>query len=156
MAWASDSLPGAARFDFAEAAALIEKIRNDGKATVIFYDIQYTESYGVGPLYDQRDTFNTLLRYGADVVTGVQAHVPQSLEFTDGKLILFGLGNLYFDQMWGEATRQGLIAKHTIYEGRHLSTQILVTVLYEYGQPRWATPEQRQEILQRVFVASYW
>jgi poly-gamma-glutamate capsule biosynthesis protein CapA/YwtB (metallophosphatase superfamily) len=51
------------------------------------------------PLYDQRD-FNALVRAGADIVTGVQSHVPQGMEFTDGRLVLYGLGNLFFDQMF--------------------------------------------------------
>ncbi|MEZ4583055.1 MAG: hypothetical protein R3A10_15715 [Caldilineaceae bacterium] len=52
--------------------------------------------------------------------------------------------------------RQGLIVKHTFYAGRHLSTQLLTTVVEDFGQPRWATPEERAAILQRVFDASYW
>ena len=93
------------------------------------------------------------MRAGADIVTGVQSHVPQAAEFLDGNLILYGLGNLYFDQMWREDTRQGLIAKHTIYEGRHLSTQLLPTILYDYGQPRWASPTEHAAILEKVFAA---
>ena len=51
---------------------------------------------------------------GADVVTGVMAHAPQAVELRDGRLILYGLGNLYFDQTsmagthapaWCRATR---------------------------------------------------
>jgi len=168
MAWSTDSLPGAARFDFAQAAQLIERARFpasngqvDGQvdeqgADVVFYDIQYLESYNLWPLANQRNTFNMLLQFGADVVTGMQSHVPQAMEFTDGKLILYGLGNLYFDQMWGEATRQSLIAKHTVYDGRHIGSQILVTILYDYGQPHWATAEERYTILSQLFLASYW
>jgi poly-gamma-glutamate capsule biosynthesis protein CapA/YwtB (metallophosphatase superfamily) len=96
------------------------------------------------------------VRAGADIVTGVQSHVPQGMEFTDDKLVLYGLGNLYFDQMWEQATREGIVAKHTIYEGRHISTQILTTLLYDYGQPRWTSQAQRGSILKRVFAASYW
>ncbi len=80
----------------------------------------------------------------------------QALEFTDGKLVLYGLGNLYFDQMWSQATRENMIVKHTIYQGRHISTQIMTTLLYDYGQPRWMTPDQRTSLLKRVFDASYW
>jgi poly-gamma-glutamate synthesis protein (capsule biosynthesis protein) len=49
-----------------------------------------------------------------------------------------------------------MIVKHTIYNNRHLSTQVLTTLLYDYGQPRWTTPEERTAILQRVYGASYW
>ena len=34
--------------------------------------------------------------------------------------------------------------------------QLLTTVVEDFGQPRWATPEERAAILQRVFDASYW
>ena len=58
--------------------------------------------------------------------------------------------------IWGEATRQSLIVKHTVYDGRHIGSQILVTILYDYGQPHWATAEERYTILSQLFLASYW
>ncbi len=75
-------------------------IKEDGEADVVFAELQYQESYDVTPLYDQRLDFGALARAGADVVTGVQSHVPQAVEFVDGHVVLYGLGNLYFDQMW--------------------------------------------------------
>lgn len=156
FAWATADLPGSARFDRETMAATISAIKADGKADVVLAELQYQETYNVQPLVDQRNDFRALARAGADIVTGVQSHVPQAVEFEEGKLILYGLGNLYFDQMYNQATREGLIVKHTIYAGRHLSTQILTTLLYEYGQPRWMTPVEREQLLQRVFSASYW
>ena len=90
------------------------------------------------------------------MVTGVQSHVPQAAEFVDGHLVLYGLGNLYFDQMSTEETREGLIVKHTIYQGRHLSTQLLPTLLFDYGQPRWPDAQRRAAILAKVFAAGDW
>ncbi|MFO7635441.1 MAG: CapA family protein, partial [Caldilinea sp.] len=156
MAWATDSLPGAAPFDLNILSATIRSIKAKDLADVVLVELQYQESYDVRPLADQRLDFNALVRAGADIVTGVQSHVPQGMEFTDGKLVLFGLGNLYFDQMWAQATREGMVVKHTFYDGRHISTQILTTLLYDYGQPRWTTPQERASILRRVFGASYW
>ena len=153
-AWAGEFSPGSAPFDLSVMSATIRNLKSDGVADVVFAELQYQESYDAEPLADQRLDFRALVRAGADIVTGVQSHVPQAVEFLDGRLILYGLGNLYFDQMWREDTRQGLIAKHTIYEGRHLSTQLLPTVLYDYGQPRWASPTERAAILERVFAAS--
>jgi hypothetical protein len=49
-----------------------------------------------------------------------------------------------------------MVAKHTLYEGRHISTQILTTLLYDYGQPRWTSAQERDLLLRRVFAASYW
>jgi hypothetical protein len=156
MAWATAALPGAAPFDLAILSATIRAIKQQNRADLVFVELQYQESYDVQPLVDQRLDFNALVRAGADVVTGVQSHVPQAIEFTEGKLVLFGLGNLYFDQMGAQATREGMVVKHTLYAGRHLSTQILTTLLYDYGQPRWSTPEQRADLLERVFGASFW
>lgn len=155
-AWATDFSPGSARFDLDIMSAQIRSIKEDGMADVVLTELQYQESYDVSPLYDQRLDFDALARAGADIVTGVQSHVPQALEFVDGRMVLYGLGNLYFDQMWREETREGLIVKHTIYNGRHISTQLLPTLLYDYGQPRWATPERRIAILTKVFDASNW
>jgi poly-gamma-glutamate synthesis protein (capsule biosynthesis protein) len=156
FAWATDDQPGSAEFDLAIMSAMVRELKQENKADVVLAELQYQESYDTQPLLDQRQDFTALVRAGADIVTGVQSHVPQGMEITDGKLVLYGLGNLYFDQMWDQATREGMIVKHTIYEGRHISTQILTTLLYDYGQPRWTTPAQRDSILTRVFANSDW
>ncbi|HRW06831.1 MAG TPA: CapA family protein [Caldilineaceae bacterium] len=156
FAWATDDEPGSAEFDLNIMSATIRSIKELGRADVVLAELQYQESYDVVPLVDQRQNFNALVRAGADIVTGVQSHVPQAMEFTDGKLILYGLGNLYFDQMWSQTTREGLIVKHTIYQNRHISTQVFTTLLYDYGQPQWTTSEENRAILNRVFGVSYW
>jgi poly-gamma-glutamate synthesis protein (capsule biosynthesis protein) len=123
---------------------------------VVLAELQYQESYDTMPLVDQRQDFTALARAGADIVTGVQSHVPQGMEFTDGRLVLYGLGNLYFDQMFDLSTREGLVVEHTFYDGKHLGTQVLTTLLYDYGQPRWTEGTQRESLLERVFANSYW
>jgi poly-gamma-glutamate synthesis protein (capsule biosynthesis protein) len=153
-AWATDFSPGSARFDLAIMSAAIRSIKETGDADVVLTELQYQEHYDVTPLYDQRLDFGALARAGADIVTGVQSHVPQAIEFVEGRTVLYGLGNLYFDQMLREDTREGLIVKHTIYNGRHISTQLLPTLLYDNGQPRWPDPERRAAILAKVFGAS--
>lgn len=155
-AWATDFSPGSAPFDLAIMSATIRNLKGKDLADVVFAELQYQESYGVEPLFEQRQDFGALARAGADVVTGVQSHVPQAIEFVDGRLVLHGLGNLYFDQMWREDTREGLIVKHTIYAGRHISTQLLPTLLHEYGQPRWPDGDRRTAILEKVFAAGRW
>lgn len=157
-AWATADSPGSARFDLETMQADIAAVRP--QADVVLVELQYTEfndqgDYQTEPLPRQRADFQALSAAGADIVTGVQAHQPQALEFTADGIILYGLGNLFFDQMWWEA-RQGLIARHAIYEGRHISTELLVTILEDWAQPRWATPAEREEVLRTVFAASGW
>jgi poly-gamma-glutamate synthesis protein (capsule biosynthesis protein) len=153
-AWATDYSPGSAPFDLSIMSASIRSIKQANDADVVFAELQYQESYDVTPLGDQRLDFDALARAGADVVTGVQSHVPQAVEFVEGRMVLYGLGNLYFDQMSDEDTREGLIVKHTIYNGHHISTQLLPTLLYDSGQPRWPDAQRRAAILAKVFGAS--
>jgi hypothetical protein len=154
--WAGEDTPGSARYDFATMAEQIKAARQDEGADLVLVELQWEESYEALPLPSQLEAFSALSDAGADIVTGVQSHVPQALAFRHGRLILYGLGNLFFDQMFALQTRQGLIARHVIHRGRHLSTDLLLTVIEDFAQPRWATEPERQEVLTRVFRASGW
>ncbi len=159
-AWATEDQPGACYF-YDNEERILESIRElRPQVDIIAVELQYQESYDPRPLQDQVLTFRELREAGADIVTGVQSHVPQAMEpygpeeSRGPSIIVYGLGNLFFDQMWSWQTRTELIARHTIYQGRLISTEILTAVLEDYAQPRWATPEERAEILQRIFNAA--
>ena len=156
FAWATEFYPGSLRFDLTMMSATIRSLKEAELADVVLTELQYQERYNVEPLNTQRLDFGALTRAGADIVTGVQSHVPQAVEFVDGRLINYGLGNLFFDQMLDQETREGIVAFHTIYDGRHIGTRLRTTMLYDYGQPQWTTPEENEAILKRVFDASYW
>ncbi len=159
-AWATEDQPGACYF-YDNEERILESIRElRPQVDIIAVELQYQESYDPRPLQDQVLTFRELREAGADIVTGVQSHVPQAMEpygpeeERGPSIIVYGLGNLFFDQMWSWQTRTELMARHTIYQGRLISTEILTAVLEDYAQPRWATPEERAEILQRIFAAA--
>jgi len=158
-AWASPETPGSARFERDQMIADIQAIRPE--VDLVLAEVQHTEfnqalEYQTEPLPEQMADFRALRAAGADIVTGVQAHAPQAVEPRDGGVILYGLGNLYFDQTWSWATRTGLVARHTIYAGRLLNTELLVTVIEPNMQLRWAMPEERDQVLHDVFAASEW
>jgi len=152
--WADSKSPGARVYDPATMKQSITDIRP--WADVILVEYQAEETYEYEPSYNNQIQFRATLADGADIVTGVQAHQPQAVEFSqDGRrIILYGLGNLFFDQMFADNVRQGLIPRHTIYEGRLLQTELLTTILEDYAQPRWATAAERERILKLVFAAS--
>jgi hypothetical protein len=153
-AWATEDRPGAARFSLSAIQGDLARARP--QADLIFVSVQYTETYSTAPLPVQEVEFRAVIRAGADVVTGSQAHQPQAVEFYDGGLILYGLGNLFFDQTWSTPTRQSLVARHLIYEGRLISTQLLPTVMDRDLQPVVSDADEREAILQTVFAASGW
>jgi hypothetical protein len=159
-AWATDELPGACYYyeRKEQMLALVEQLAQE--VDIVAIELQYYEHYDARPTAQQVVEFRELRERGAHLVTGVQNHVPQAWEpystyDTGGPgVILYGLGNLFFDQMWSWETRTNLIARHTIYEGRVLSTEILTTVLEDFAQPRWTEPEERAELLRRIFNAA--
>jgi poly-gamma-glutamate synthesis protein (capsule biosynthesis protein) len=110
----------------------------------------------LAPIPQQVADFQALVDAGAGIVTGVQAHAPQAVELREEGIILYGLGNLYFDQTWSWRTRTGLVPRHAIYDGRLLNTELMVTVIEPDMQLRWATPEERIVVLKTIFASSRW
>ena len=159
-AWATDDEPGACYYyDHREdLLALITELANEND--IVAVELQFEESYFADPLPRQIDEFRALREAGAGIVTGVQSHVPQAIEPYGAQdpggpgVIAYGLGNLFFDQMWSWETRTGLITRHTIYKGRVLNTEVLTTVLEDFAQPRWADENERADILTRIFNAA--
>ncbi|MCK9368527.1 CapA family protein [Candidatus Dojkabacteria bacterium] len=109
-------------------------------ASVIIVDIQFQECYSYPtssaaylPCYkplanpDQQEVFRMAVDYGADIVVGTQAHQPQTYEIYNGKLIFYGLGNLFFDQTPWVGTRQGIILTHYLYNGKLIQTKLTTT-----------------------------
>ncbi|RIK35940.1 MAG: hypothetical protein DCC55_28820 [Chloroflexi bacterium] len=159
-AWATEDQPGACYY-YDHKEMLLESVRQLAQAVdIVAVELQFEESYSPYPLPTQVSEFRQLRAAGAHIVTGVQSHVPQAMEpygYLDQGgpgIIVYGLGNLFFDQMWSWETRTELYARHTIYNGRVISTEVLTGVLEEYAQPRWATPAERAGILNTIFSAA--
>jgi hypothetical protein len=159
-AWATEKLPGACYYydNKDRIKAMVEDLAK--KVDVVSVELQYYESYDPFPTAEQVSEFREVRGWGADIVTGVQSHVPQAMEPYAAAdkggpgIIVYGLGNLFFDQMWSWDTRTELYARHTIYDGRLIATEILTGVLEDAAQPRWATAKERAELLKRVFDAA--
>lgn len=159
-AWATDTEPGACYY-YDHKDEILQKVAElSQQVDIVAVELQYYETYNPYPTDKQVEEFRELRAAGADIVTGVQSHVPQAMEPYGASdpggpgIIAYGLGNLFFDQMWSWETRTELYARHTIYDGRLLNTEILTGVLEDYARPRWATPEERAGILKSIFDAA--
>ncbi len=159
-AWATDELPGACYYydEKEEVLDLVAELA--GQVDIVAVELQYVETYNPFPTGEQVIEFRELREAGADIVTGVQSHVPQAAEPYGAQdaggpgMINYGLGNFFFDQMWSWETRTELMARHTVYAGRLLNTEILTAVLEAYAQPRWTTDEERRALLKSIFDAA--
>ncbi|NTV31507.1 CapA family protein [candidate division WWE3 bacterium] len=120
------------------------------KAEIVQVDYQFIETYQYNPIPDQISVFRKTIDAGADIVVGVQSHQPQKIEFYKNGVIFYGLGNLFFDQMWSVPTRQGIIPRLTFIDGKLVSIELLTTLLFDYAQPRFVTGEDRISILKNI------
>jgi poly-gamma-glutamate synthesis protein (capsule biosynthesis protein) len=123
---------------------------------ILIFTFQYLETEEYAPTGQQRVDFRAMVDAGARIVSGSQAHQPQAIEFYKNGFIHYGLGNLFFDQMYSVAVRQQFADRHIIYRGRHISTELLTFMLEDYSQPRLMSATERRDLLKAVFKASGW
>jgi poly-gamma-glutamate synthesis protein (capsule biosynthesis protein) len=151
----SMGLPGAidCKFDWLEGE--IERLNSQGY--LVIFTFQHNETYSFVPGQQLMREFKQVADYGAKIVSGSQAHQPHSMEFYRGSLLMYGLGNLFFDQLrFYENTDRALIVRHVIYDGRHISTELFTVYFIDYSRPRIMSEEDRIQLLIDVFTASGW
>ncbi len=161
-AWATPERGGSAPCgDYQWMAAEITRLSEAGYLPIATF--QYYENYSNIPSETQISDFNLMAEAGAVIVNGSQAHRPKGMAFYEGAFIDYGLGNLFFDQMGVtingnliEQTRWEIIQRHTFYDGRLLSTELLTAMLEDYARPRPMTPTERLRFLTELFTASGW
>jgi hypothetical protein len=152
--WATETLPGSAPCDFDLVRTQVRLLRDSGVIPIV--TLQYWEFYQYEPTPKQRQDFRSLAEAGAAIVSGSQAHQPQGFEFYADSYIHYGLGNLFFDQMWSLETRQEFLDFHYFYNGQHISTVLRTAILEDYARPRPMTPDERSTLLRSAFAASAW
>lgn len=156
-----DNTPGANQYYEDVAAAQIAEAKARGDLVIV--DIQYYEcsnydwtsentacDYADSAAGDQVGLFRHLIDLGADVVVGTSAHQPQTYELYGDGVIYYGLGNLFFDQVWWPGTTRSLILVHHIYNNKLLQTEIAPTVYDANMQTALMDKEARQWFLARL------
>ena len=137
-----DNTPGANQYYEESAASEIAAAKAKGNFVIV--DVQYYEcndydhtseytacDYADSAAGDQVGLFRHLIDLGADLVVGTSAHQTQTFELYGDGVIYYGLGNLFFDQVWWPGTTRSLILGHYFYNGKLLQTKLTGTV---YGE----------------------
>ena len=151
--WAGENLPGTAPCDLNWMEEEIRRLRAKGYLPVVTF--QHYEVEDFTPMNLTKQEFRRMSAAGAVIVSGSQAHFPHGFEFIDDGFMHFGLGNLFFDQMFYYHRRQ-FIDRHIFYNGKYLGVEILTTMLEDNARPRPMTVEERQDMLADYFLASGW
>jgi len=147
--------PGAVDCDFSLIANEIAKLKEEG--FVVIMTFQHQEVYSFTPSPYLVVDFEFTADAGADIVSGSQAHQPHGMAFYHGSTIMYGLGNLFFDQLLiSEDTARALIARHVIYDGKHISTEIFTIHFIDFSRPLYLEGDERIRLLKQVFAQSDW
>ena len=130
--------PGANQYYEENASSEIQAAKERGDFVIV--DIQYYECSAYASEYedttcdyadssagDQVGFFRHLIDLGADLVVGTSAHQPQTFELYNDGVIYYGLGNLFFDQVWWPGTTRSLILAHYFNDGKLLQTRVVPT-----------------------------
>ena len=154
-------LPGANQYYEEVAASQIKEAKDRGDLVIV--DIQYYECNAYASEYedptcdradsaagDQVGFFRHLIDLGADIVVGTSAHQPQTFELYDNGVIYYGLGNLFFDQVWWPGTTRSLILVHHVYKDKLLQTEIVPTFYDSAMQTRLLDKDTTKWFLKRL------
>ena len=150
--FATETLPGVSRCDFDALEQTIRELTEEGN--IVIAGIQHYERYSRVPHPQQVIDFHRLSEAGAIVVSGSQAHYAQAIQpFTD-RIIHYGLGNLFFDQMDNpiKGTTQELLDRHVFYDGKLLQTELITAKLTDYSRPQIMTNDERIRFLTEIFA----
>ncbi|TET49243.1 MAG: hypothetical protein E3J58_05365 [Actinomycetota bacterium] len=152
--WATEEKPGSAPRHFEEFEERIKELKDQGY--IVVFTFQYYEAPQYYPTDQQIIDFRRMVDAGANIVSGSQSHYPMGVEIYNNGFINYGLGNLFFDMGFNKlGLKQGIIAKHIFYDGKHINTVLITTML----EGEWnisqrvmlANPEERIQILESIF-----
>lgn len=145
---AGDNRSGIANMDLAAMREDVARMKADADAVII--SMHAGNEYAREPNKQQKEFARAAIDAGADLVIGHHPHWVQTTEIYRGKLIIYSLGNLVFDQMWSRPTQQGAIVK-AYFSGKELrQAEIIPVHIYDYGQPDVAAGKEADEILGRM------
>ena len=154
---ADENTPGAMPCDFDYLEDEIPRLKAEGYVVVMTF--QHVEYYSYEAQPDLVRDFGRAAAAGADIVSGSQAHQAHEMAFADGAFIHYGLGNLFFDQYHycaDYACDYAFMDRHIIYDGRHISTELIPIVFVDMARPRPMTPDEKKLFLGLIFETSGW
>lgn len=107
------TIPGGAGVAEASAEKLRIEVRQAReRADIVVVQIHGGEEYQRRPTETLRELTDVAIESGADLVVNHHPHVTGGLEYRDGGLVAWSLGNLVFDQVLWETLRSYVLVAH--------------------------------------------
>lgn len=144
---ATEDRAGSAPCDVEQLFRDIADYRAKGYLPVVLF--QHVEVDTIYAHSLQRIEFAQLAEAGAVIVSGSQAHRPQTFAFSGDSLLHYGLGNTFFDQT-KKPYNFGFMDRHYFYQGKYISTELLPVEITEEYQTIPMPEEKRIKFLTEI------
>jgi poly-gamma-glutamate capsule biosynthesis protein CapA/YwtB (metallophosphatase superfamily) len=122
-----------------------------GRGDVVIVSLHWGAEFHAAPGERQREIAARLAGAGADVIVGHGPHVLQAVEWVDGTLVAYSLGNFLFDEPYPLDASQGAILRVTVERGVVTSVEAIPTVSVR-GCVRLADPANAADVCRRLGV----
>ena len=147
-AFATAERPGGAPCDWDRLAQEVVDYRARGWSPIV--SIQHWEVDSIKPSTRHIHDFGKLSKARPVAIQGSQAHRPKPMQWKNDTFIAYGLGNLFFDQMYKLSVREMMVHRYVFYDGRLLSIEVLTGMNEEFGKPRPMTEKERRRFLNKL------
>lgn len=145
---ASKDHSGVAFMDVLQMKKDVEKARK--KSDIVVVSMHAGVEYSSYPNTQQKEFAREAVGAGATLILGHHPHVVQSVEQYNDGFIIYSMGNLIFDQMWSEETREGIIAKCKFANNKLKQIEFIPIKIEDYNQPKKVSGEESDIILKRM------
>lgn len=134
--------PGLAWSDDERVVADIAAARTQHRADLVVVYPHWGLEYQFQPSERQRSLAKKMVAAGADLVVGAHPHVTQTVEYLNGRLVVYSLGNFVFDDFLdvpadlNEPSRTSWVLRVTMRKDRLVRWDTLVARTDDDGIPR--------------------
>ncbi|MBR3595169.1 CapA family protein [Candidatus Saccharibacteria bacterium] len=153
--------PGANQYYAENAQQRIDEAKAHGDFVVVdvqFNECNFYDDVNENTTCDRADSapgdqvglFRSLIDMGANVVVGTSAHQTQTYERYNGGEIYYGLGNIFFDQVWWPGTTRSLGLTHYFWKNKLLQTRRFGTIYDASYRTRLMNEEEIEWFINRL------
>lgn len=150
--WARENRPGTSYLSYEETAAAIKDCR--ARHPFVFVTFHWGEELQETPKQYQRELAQLAIRSGADAVIGHHPHILQSIEFFDGKPIVYSVGNFVFGTVPHSGRQEGMAVTFALEKGGPIASVELTPLVVDNRkvqfQPRLLQAREKDPIARHL------
>jgi poly-gamma-glutamate synthesis protein (capsule biosynthesis protein) len=133
-----------------EQTVKFDLVKAGTRADIVMVLFHWGNEYTAEPTGEQTEFAHLAIDNGADLVVGNHPHWVQAIELYKNTLIVYSHGNLVFDQLWSEETREGVLGRYTFSKEGLQEVEFVPIWINDGFQPIVAEDLRAQKTLNRM------